>query len=79
MPHPFVKVTRRQNPFGVFPVEPLVRNVPQVAHLHRRSGLFDALGEVLDRLAVLKNGFDPLILEGVGELAQNREDIAGAV
>jgi hypothetical protein len=37
------------------------------------------LREVSDRLAVPQNGFDPLILKGIGELAENREDVPKAV
>jgi hypothetical protein len=74
--HPFIEVARRQDPFRVFPIEsPVVRYVAQIAHLHRRSGFIHALGEVLDRLAVPKNGLDPLVLEGVGELAEHRKNI----
>lgn len=77
LPHPRIDVARGKHPFRILPVEPLI--VGDVAHVPELHGGHDGLNplrEVTNRGAILHHGIDPVVLETVWQLSQNREDVA---
>jgi hypothetical protein len=77
--HPVVDIARGEHLFRVFPVKPVVvGDVAEVAQLYRRLGPIDALREALDGGAVFEDHVNPVVLEGVRQLAEHGEDVAEA-
>jgi hypothetical protein len=64
---------------STFSVYSLVSDVAQIAQVHRRPGLIDALREVLNGRAVFQDCFNPIVLEGVRQLADHSKDVAEAM
>jgi hypothetical protein len=57
----------------------VVGDVAEVAQLHRRLDPIDPLREVLNGGAVFEDRVNPIVLEGVRQLAEHGEDVAEAV